>query len=106
MQIMALLILQSGAAAIAPPPAVIRLDPVLPRGCAEEAGDAIVVCGKRDDQRYRLPRLDSARFEPNGEVRNAEIDLGGVKGAAEVESATLLGGQVSNRLMVRLKLPF
>ncbi|MEG3087586.1 hypothetical protein [Sphingomonas sp. PB4P5] len=105
MQILAMLMLQGGA--VAPPPAAVRLDPVLPRGCAEEVGDAIVVCGKRDDQRYRLPRLDSARFEPNRDGQKAEIALGGgLKGAAEVESATLLGGQVSNRLMMRLKLPF
>ena len=70
--------------------------------CAAAAPDDIVVCGTRRNDRYRLPPLDTARYEPN---RKAEI---GVKenliGAAEVESATIAPGMRSNRMMLRLKL--
>jgi hypothetical protein len=107
MRIVALLMLQGGTAGMAPPAGdVVHLQPVLPdRRCDQESTD-IVVCGKRRDDRYRLPRLDSARFEPRA-ARKAEIGLGGnVKGAAEVESATVGPGLISNRVMLRLKMPF
>jgi hypothetical protein len=106
MQIVALLMLQSGTAGMAGPVGdVVRLKPVLPRRCEENGGD-IVVCGRRHDDQFRLPRLDSERFEPRA-ARKAEIGLGGnVKGAAEVESATLGSGLTSNRVMLRLKMPF
>jgi len=112
MQIFLLWLLQSAAAPIAPDAmADLAHAPVLPRDACAVARTAdtedIVVCGNMRADRYRLPRLDHAGFETDRETPKAEIGIaGGLKGAAEVESATLLGGQVSNRLMVRLKLPF
>ena len=105
MRTVVLLILQSGATAAVQPsndPLTLQRLSVGDR-CSEETAD-IIVCGRRDD-RYRLPRLDSDRFEPR--AAKAEIDLGGnLKGAAEVESATIGPGLTSNRMMLRLKLPF
>lgn len=67
--------------------------------------DEVVVCGRREDQRrYRLQALDTDRFEPN---RRAEATLAGdLKGAAVIESRVIAPGMTSNRIMVRLKLPF
>lgn len=67
--------------------------------------DEILICGRRDaNDRYRLKPLDTARFEPN---KKAETTLiGDLKGAAEVESKEIAPGLTSNRIMLRLKLPF
>ena len=94
------------------PTANLPAPPVLPLGvigadkpCASTNSNDIIVCGRRDiNQRYRLPQLDTDRFEPN---RRAETSLiGNVRGAAEVESKEIGPGITSNRVMFRLKLPF
>lgn len=112
MQIMTLWLLQSAAVPIAPE-AIIALahTPIFPRNACAADGVAnakdIIVCGSKRTDQYRLPQIDRAWFEPDRDTPKAEIGIaGGLKGAAEVERATLLGGQVSNRVMVRLKLPF
>ena len=62
----------------------------------------VVVCGRTDD-RYRLPRLPMAVERQT--LPKAETRIGAVGLAAEAEQATLAGGQQSQRLMMRLKLP-
>lgn len=75
------------------------------RPCSFSDDRDIVICGRRDTaSRYRLPPPDTTRFEPR---RRAETMLtGDLKGAAEVESREIAPGMTSNRIMVRLKLPF
>lgn len=62
----------------------------------------VVVCGRVND-RYRLRRLpEEVRREG---LPRAETALGSATLAAEAEQATLAGGQQSQRLMIRLKIP-
>ena len=63
----------------------------------------VVVCGRATD-RFRLRRLP-AEAERLG-LPKAELRLGRAALAAEAEQATLAGGVQSQRLMLRLKLPF
>lgn len=64
--------------------------------------NAIVVTGRRTDQRIERPPIDTepplGRAE-TGLIGNAKIDL-------HVESGTLAGGASSQRAMVRIKIPF
>jgi hypothetical protein len=83
-----------------------RLDllgpPAKPR-CPEGAPGEIVVCARNDEQ-YRLRPLPE-KFARKGEG-DAQVDLGdGVAVAVEAERAGV-GGVISNRAMVRLKLKF
>lgn len=107
MALVALLMLQA---------AVAQGDPAAPRPiglgqgitidpCRPSQKGEVVVCGSKDgDERYRLRPLDHARYERSG---RAETTLtGNVKGAAEVERAEIAPGQISNRFMLRLKIPF
>ena len=112
MRIMIFLLQASGAPVAGPadlsatPPRRIDLQ-ALPATCADDvskiAADEVVVCGRPDtSERYRMRPLDPRIESP----KRAEVRLpGGMKGAAEVERADI-GGNVSNRLMFRLKLPF
>lgn len=62
----------------------------------------VVVCGRADD-RYRLRTLP---LDPERQaLPRAEVRLGNAALAAEAEQATLAGGQQSQRLMFRLKIP-
>ncbi len=106
MRLVTLFLMQSGVTATAPdiPPSFdLRAYPA-PAPCSAVDTDDIVVCGRPLRDRYRLPQLDTARFESNGK---AEISIkGNLTGAAEVESAEIAPGIKSNRMMLRLKLPF
>lgn len=80
--------------------------PTIPRPCdAQEQnidGD-IVVCGRRDSSRYRLPPV-SPIYET--ERRKAERQIGnGTIVSAETERVEI-GGMPSNRAMIRLKIKF
>lgn len=112
MRSMIFLLQASGAPVAGPadlsatPPRKIDLQ-ALPATCTNDvtggAADEVVVCGRRDtNERYRMRPLDPRIESP----KRAEVMLpGGMKGAAEIERADI-GGNVSNRLMFRLKLPF
>jgi hypothetical protein len=106
-------LLQTGVVAVVSPVDLATAPPrrvdlrAVPMPCPENGPDVsindIVVCGTRDpNERHRLRPLEPQASSP----KRAEVMLpGGVKGAAEVERADI-GGNVSNRLMFRLKLPF
>ena len=106
MRLVSLFLLQSGVAAAVPdlPGSFdLRTYPA-PAPCSTPKTDEIVVCGKPLRDRYRLPPIDSTRFESNAK---AEMGIkGDLTGAAEVESAQIGPGLKSNRMMLRLKLPF
>ena len=63
----------------------------------------VIVCGRTDD-RFRLPRLALEAERPA--LPKAEVRLGSAALAAEAEQATLANGAQSQRLMMRLKMPF
>ncbi len=95
----------AGPPAPASPPARIDLMAQARQSCeAATASNDIVVCGDPEgDAQYRLKPLPD-RFEPSGPPR-AEMAIGNTKASVETESVQL-GGVISKRLMVRLKLPF
>ena len=71
-------------------------------GPAEEG--AIVVCGRRQSGDYPIERR-AREFEPRLPV--AEIGLGGnVRGRVFVDRAEMPNGEVSNRIMFGIRLPF
>lgn len=76
--------------------------------CESDTGrpDEIVVCAPGDSlERFRLRRLPSDKFEQKP-IRAETGLIGRVKVATEVEQETMTDGTISNRLMVRLKVPF
>lgn len=98
------LVLQAGGAASASPTAApIRVTPTCP--APTEGGD-VVVCGRVDRDRFRLAPLPDRYQRSAAALPKAEVPLlGRLKGAAETEQADV-GGFPSNRVMLRLKLPF
>lgn len=90
---------------VAGPPAHMPERLRVERSCPAEAGEPgeVVVCGRPDQERFRLKPLGD-RAEPA--IPRAEFNLlENVKAAAEVEQVDV-GGLPSNRIMLRLKLPF
>ena len=72
------------------------------RACSQAAtGQEIVVCGKRDKLKYRLPPLppEDAHFD------RVETTLGGGKLDVATERGAI-GGIPTNRLMVNWKIKF
>ena len=67
---------------------------------APSGDDAIVVCGRRDKERYRIPALppDDPRFG------TAETRVGGARVGVGTERATV-GGFPSNRVMAKIRIP-
>ena len=67
---------------------------------AASGDDAIVVCGRRDKERYRIPALppDDPRFG------TAETKVGGARVGVGTERATV-GGFPSNRIMLKVRIP-
>ncbi|MBV9883634.1 MAG: hypothetical protein JO276_11550 [Sphingomonadaceae bacterium] len=116
---LALLLALQAAAPAAPPPAaaagivdsdfdLARFQPPslgLPgRGCARADPSAIIVCGRRSAGAYPLAEM-ALIFEPRHMV--AQTRLGGnFIGDVHVESVPMDRGQVSNRVMVGVRLPF
>ena len=79
---------------------VARARPVTP--CPVDQTGDVVVCARSPDA-FRLKPLPPRPDEPA--IPKAEIGLGGTRLAAEAEQATLAGGQQSQRLMLRWKIP-
>lgn len=69
-----------------------------------DSSDDVVVCGRVDQEQFRLRPLPDL-YEKPGLSRAETSLLGDVKIAAETEQANV-GGIPSNRIMLRLKLPF
>jgi hypothetical protein len=86
----------------APLPAPIRT--IRPCSLAEDDSE-VVVCGRRHAaDRYRLRSLPATASD--GGLPKAEARIfGNAKLSAEAEAASV-GGFISNRAMVRLKVPF
>ena len=108
------LLLAFQAAAQAAPPLDFDLSRVRPldfdlrefRGsyCPPGEDGAIVVCGRRLKEGYPLERMER-EFAVRPPV--AEVGLGGnVRGRAFVEQAEMPNGEVSNRIMLGIRLPF
>jgi hypothetical protein len=72
--------------------------------CNRADPNAIVVCGRRGRGTYPLDEM-AAQFEPRP-IRAETGLVGNLRGAAYLESVVLPGGQVSNRMMVGIRLPF
>ncbi len=74
--------------------------------CAEGVGEEIVVCARPDETvKHRVELLPPAPKElllPKAEVKL----FGDVTGTVENEAVQLPGGVQSNRMMVRMKVPF
>ena len=66
--------------------------------------DEVVVCGRRDDDQFRLKPLPPGYQQPEG-LPKAQTALLGGKAAVETEQA-MIGTAPVNRIMVRWKLPF
>lgn len=107
------LLLQAGPSAPAPaptpasaPPTTINLRPFAPPACkpSDDPGD-VVVCARRDaNAAFRLGPLAPQTVGPLLPPAQARVGPGTV--AVETESATMAGGAISKRAMVRFKLPF
>lgn len=96
--LLAIALLQAVAGPVLP---VTRRPAVSPCPLAASTED-IVVCARPSDA-YRLKALSPRADEPA--IPKAEIGFAGGRLAAEAEQATLAGGQQSQRLMLRWKLP-
>lgn len=73
--------------------------------CTDDDPTVIVVCGSRNDERYRL-RPPSGDFAATGPPM-AEADLGGgVTGAIALESAGMPNGEVGKRIMIKVGTKF
>lgn len=90
----------------AQPPLRIDLKPLLPKpSCDRNAGAGeIVVCGDRDDDRYRLTATPERRFDESGRARVRLSDH--MTLSAEGESAGFGSGITVPRLMARLRIAF
>lgn len=77
--------------------------PAVTQRCApgSAGGDAIVVCGIRANDRYRIPRLPLEVTR----LGKAEMELGGAKIGIATEQ-TMIGNFPSNRVMLKLKIGF
>lgn len=76
-----------------------------PPKCVPGRADEIVVCGRPETERRRLaPLPDNQYADP---LPKAEMKLfGDVTGSAVMEAEQFPGGVVSNRIMLKLKVPF
>ncbi len=103
MLVLVAMMLQSDAVSGPPAPAVARLTP-RPDCPANDGGD-IVVCARKDNDQFRLKTLPE-RYSQAPQRIKAETNLSrNTKLSAETEAASV-GGFVSNRAMIRLKMGF
>lgn len=103
MTLVALLLMQG--AAVPDVAFDLRELPARAPDCDATTGDEIVVCGRSDSLKHRLPPLAPTPVEPL--LPRAEFKLfGDVKGAIENEAVQMPGGVQSNRIMLRMKVPF
>jgi hypothetical protein len=105
------LMLALAVQAASPPPAAIdyRLPPAPRHGpgdCPVARRDEIVVCGLRGADENERHRIQPPASQPSEGLPPAAMALGkGVVVAAEAEAVNV-GGFVSNRAMLRLKVRF
>ena len=84
--------------------AAFDLARVPPAPCEADGSAEIVVCGRRDPDRFRVTRLPDMPAEA---LPRAELGVvGDLKASATVDQAVMPDGTVSKRLMFNLKLPF
>ena len=104
MGVLMLIALQAGATLAGPPvPAPIRLTPACPPPNAD-ADDAVVCARRGQADQYRLKPLPPTA--EGGALPRAETRVfGNAKLSGETEAANV-GGFVSNRAMLRLKVGF
>jgi len=90
----------------AEPPLRIDLKPLLPKPtCHRDASEGeIVVCGERDDGRYRLHTVPDRYSDESSRAQVRLSDKATLW--AEGESAALAGGVTVPRLMARLRIAF
>ena len=83
----------------------LPLLPVPRRQDCSAQGDEITVCAKKKVERspYRLPRMDEE--VPMPAMGKAEIGIGNGKSLSVESEQAGVGGFVSNRGMLRLKVP-
>ena len=112
---MALTLLLALQAAAAPAPALLEIDFDLARysqvelglgsgACRRDDPSEIVVCARRGGGAYPLEEM-ARIFEPGRLVAETRL-IGNLTGGVRVERAVLGNGEVSNRVMVGLRLPF
>ncbi|MCW3798793.1 hypothetical protein OMW55_13340 [Sphingomonas sp. BN140010] len=99
-----LLVLLAVQAATATPPQTIDLLARPAPSCAAARTDDVVVCGRRDPDRYRIPPEYRTTEQKEG-LGRAEARIGNAAVGAATEQADV-GGFTSNRIMIRLKIPF
>ena len=101
-----LLLLQASAVpASVPPPSVpiVYVTRAATASCQRDVeGLEILVCARRDKDRYRLPRLPpyDAPLLPR-----AETEVAGTKAGVGTEQFSV-GGRPSNRVMAHVRIPF
>lgn len=75
-----------------------------PKTCTSK-GEEIVVCGRKDnDETFRLRTLPPSRFDPK--PLRATVGLGTGTLGIEGDQKTFPNGEISNRVMLKLKVPF
>lgn len=93
-------------AAMAPPDIDFDLrDVPAASSCAEARGDEIVVCGRLDSNQHRLTPLPDVVYTEAPPRAETKL-FGDVVGSAVMEAEEVANGVVSNRIMVRMKMPF
>lgn len=86
-----------------PPQPIAPIDFDLGKVAPAPARDEIVVTARRDDQRVR----PLTRFKQDEALPRAETGIiGDLRGGVALDKQGLPGGVVSNRVMMKLKLPF
>ena len=76
-----------------------------PAACAPGRGNEIVVCGRLDSDGHRLPPLPDSTYA-EAPPRAETMLFGDVVGSAVMEAEEVAAGVVSNRIMLRMKVPF
>ena len=100
----ATLIVMQAATPAADPLATFDLARVPPPACEAGGAGEVVVCARRDPDRYRVARLPDMPVEA---LPRAELGVvGNLRASASVDQAVMPDGTISRRLMFNLKLPF
>ena len=105
MQLSILITLQAATATLGPATTFDLATVKAPAGC-DASGSDIVVCGRSATERSRLKDPMPQGIEAPPALPKAEIGvIGKLRATTETESAGV-GGFPSNRVMLRLKMPF